>query len=137
MAAIPERNQKPELKLMTSRDLTAATSKPFIDIEGLSVEYQTLNNEKVLAIERIDLKVPEGEFCVIVGPSGCGKSTLLKVLAGLVAASGGVTTIGVESVSAPRDDIGFVFQSATLLPWLSILDNVMLPLKVQQMKSPT
>jgi NitT/TauT family transport system ATP-binding protein len=110
----------------------SAAGKPFIDIENLSVEYETRNNEKIRAIDRVDLKVPEGEFCVIVGPSGCGKSTLLKVLAGLVAESGGRTTIGGEAVSAPRDDIGFVFQSATLLPWLSILDNVMLPLKVQQ-----
>ena len=108
------------------------SGKPFIEIDNLSVEYSTRNDEKIRAIERIDLNVPEGEFCVIVGPSGCGKSTLLKVLAGLVPESGGRTTIGGENVSAPRDDIGFVFQSATLLPWLSIIDNVMLPLKVQR-----
>jgi len=132
MSVNPERNLNAKPILMTTPDKSAASTKPFIDISGLSVEYRTLNNERVQAIKRVDLTVPEGEFCVIVGPSGCGKSTLLKVLAGLVAVSGGVTTIAGESVSAPRKDIGFVFQNATLLPWLSILDNVMLPLKVQQ-----
>lgn len=117
---------------MTSKETITRSGKPFIEIAGLSVEYRTLNHEIVRAIEHIDLTIPENEFCVIVGPSGCGKSTLLKVLAGLVSDSGGITTIAGEGVSAPRNDIGFVFQSATLLPWLSILDNVMLPLKVQQ-----
>jgi NitT/TauT family transport system ATP-binding protein len=73
----------------------------------------------------------DGEFCVIVGPSGCGKSTLLKVLAGLVG-SEGTARIGGEQAGAPRSDIGFVFQSATLLPWSTILHNVLLPLKVQR-----
>ena len=109
----------------------AAPARPFISISDLSVVYQTRSNESLLAVEKANLKVNDGEFCVIVGPSGCGKSTLLKVLAGLVAASSGQTRIGGQTVDAPRDDIGFVFQSATLLPWMTILENVLLPLKVQ------
>ena len=107
------------------------TVKPFISITDLSVAYQTRSNETLVAVDQANLAVSEGEFCVIVGPSGCGKSTLLKVLAGLVTASSGQARIGGESVAAPRDDIGFVFQSATLLPWMTILENVLLPLKVQ------
>lgn len=109
----------------------AAPARPFISISDLSVVYQTRSNESLLAVEKANLKVNDGEFCVIVGPSGCGKSTLLKVLAGLVAASSGQTRIEGQTVDAPRDDIGFVFQSATLLPWMTILENVLLPLKVQ------
>jgi NitT/TauT family transport system ATP-binding protein len=109
----------------------AQTGQPFISIAELSVVYQTRSNESLVAVDKANLNVNEGEFCVIVGPSGCGKSTLLKVLAGLVIASSGQTCIGGESVAAPRDDIGFVFQSATLLPWMTILENVLLPLKVQ------
>ena len=109
----------------------ARTPPPFISISDLSVVYQTRSNESLVAVDKANLNVNDGEFCVIVGPSGCGKSTLLKVLAGLVSASSGETRIGGESVAAPRDDIGFVFQSATLLPWMTILENVLLPLKVQ------
>jgi len=105
--------------------------QPFISITDLSVVYETRSNESLVAVDKVNLNVNDGEFCVIVGPSGCGKSTLLKVLAGLVAANSGQTRIGGESVAAPRDDIGFVFQSATLLPWMTILENVLLPLKVQ------
>ncbi|MFZ4758021.1 MAG: ATP-binding cassette domain-containing protein, partial [Burkholderiaceae bacterium] len=105
---------------------------PFIDLDHLSVTYRTRTSDRFVAVEDISMKVREGEFCVIVGPSGCGKSTLLKVLAGLVRAAGGRASIRGEAVGAPRDDIGFVFQSATLLPWLTILDNVLLPLKVQR-----
>lgn len=105
--------------------------KPFISIADLSVVYQTRSNESLVAVDKANLNVSDCEFCVIVGPSGCGKSTLLKVLAGLVSASSGEIRIAGERVAAPRDDIGFVFQSATLLPWMTILENVLLPLKVQ------
>jgi NitT/TauT family transport system ATP-binding protein len=102
-----------------------------IDLQQLTVAYRTRTQERFVAVSDVSLQVREGEFCVIVGPSGCGKSTLLKVLAGLVRAEGRASIRG-ETVGSPRDDIGFVFQSATLLPWLSVLDNVMLPLKVQR-----
>ena len=111
--------------------VSARTGQPFISVTDLSVVYQMRSNESLVAVDKANLKVNDGEFCVIVGPSGCGKSTLLKVLAGLVTASSGQTRIGGESVAAPREDIGFVFQSATLLPWMTILENVLLPLKVQ------
>ncbi len=105
--------------------------RPFVDIKELEVSYRTRNGEPLLAIDRMDFQLWDGEFCVIVGPSGCGKSTLLKVLAGLVPPSGGQGRIGSEKIGLARDDIGFVFQSATLLPWLTILGNVLLPLRVQ------
>ena len=110
---------------------SAPTGNPFIDISRLSVAYKTRASGRLLAIDAIDLKVRHGEFCVIVGPSGCGKSTLLKVLAGLVRAESGAAAIGGQAVGAPRADIGYVFQSPTLLPWLTVLDNVLLPLRVQ------
>lgn len=113
-----------------SRPLDAAPD--LIRIDQLSVRYRTRNGGELTAIQEISTAIRDREFCVIVGPSGCGKSTLLKVLAGLVRHERGSARIGGEPVGAPRNDIGFVFQSATLLPWLSILDNVLLPLRVQR-----
>jgi len=112
---------------------SSATAGPaFIEIRGMRVSYAKRGAERFLALDGVDLQVREGEFCVIAGPSGCGKSTMLKVLAGLVQAEGGAATIGGQTVAEPRDDIGFVFQSATLLPWSTVLDNVILPLRVQR-----
>ena len=78
----------------------------------------------------IDLEVRENEFVTIVGRSGCGKSTLLRILAGLIPASEGVVSIGGEPVTGPRRDVGFVFQRPALLPWRTVLENVLLPVEV-------
>lgn len=75
------------------------------------------------ALRDVNLNVSRGEFVAIVGPSGCGKSTMLRVVAGLQMPSAGVVDIGDDSVS-------FVFQDPTLLPWLSVIGNVELPLRI-------
>jgi hypothetical protein len=81
----------------------------------------------VTALDRISFSVAEGEFVAVVGPSGCGKSTLLKILAGLLPTSSGEAHLRGTPIAGPRRDIGVVFQSPVLLPWRSVLDNVLLP----------
>jgi NitT/TauT family transport system ATP-binding protein len=76
------------------------------------------------------MQVGAGEFVGIVGPSGCGKSTLLKLVAGIAGSSEGRLLRAGTEISGPQPDIGFVFQSATLLPWLTVLQNTMLPARV-------
>jgi NitT/TauT family transport system ATP-binding protein len=92
--------------------------------------YSTASGDKVLALENLNVSIPHGEFVSLVGPSGCGKSTFLRILAGLEPASVGSLSIGGHAVSGPSPDVGVVFQSATLLPWLTVAQNASLPLRV-------
>lgn len=81
----------------------------------------------VVAIEHVNLDVAAGEFLAIIGPSGCGKSTLLRLIAGLDRPSAGSVTL--DDAPDRRRDIACVFQDAHLLPWRTVLKNVMLPLE--------
>lgn len=74
--------------------------------------------------EDVSLTVAPGEFVSLLGPSGCGKSTLLNIVAGLDQASKGNVTVGSETIKAPGSDRGVVFQEAALMPWLTVLENV-------------
>jgi len=103
-----------------------------IAIRALSKNYPSRDG-CVLALEQTSFSVKEGEFIAVVGPSGCGKSTLLKILAGLLPPSKGEAFLRGTPISGPRRDIGVVFQSPVLLPWRSILENVLLPAHVQHL----
>lgn len=84
----------------------------------------------VEALRGIDLDVDVGEFVAIVGRSGCGKSTLLRLVAGLLPPTTGVVTVDGAPVSKPRRDLAMVFQKPALLPWRTVLDNVLLPVEL-------
>ena len=82
------------------------------------------------ALQPTTLRIRDGEFVALVGPSGCGKSTILKLVSGLIAPSGGVVVVGGREPSAKAARIGMAFQNPTMLPWLTVEKNVMLPLKI-------
>jgi NitT/TauT family transport system ATP-binding protein len=82
----------------------------------------------------IKLHVKSGEFVSLLGPSGCGKSTLLNIIAGLDKASSGAVFVGDREVKGPGVDRGVVFQEAALMPWMTVLDNVMFGIKKQYSK---
>lgn len=84
------------------------------------------------ALDEVNLCIAPGEFVCLVGPSGCGKSSLLKIMAGLwTPGSGQVRVAGVEPRrQEARQQLSFVFQDPTLMPWASVADNVGLPLKL-------
>lgn len=84
----------------------------------------------VEALGGIDLEIGDGEFVTLVGRSGCGKSTLLRIVAGLVPVTAGEVRVGGERVERPRQDVGLMFQRPALLPWRSVLDNVLLPMEI-------
>jgi NitT/TauT family transport system ATP-binding protein len=84
----------------------------------------------VLALDHVDLAVSQGEFLCLVGPSGCGKSTLLRLLAGLDQADAGRFSLAGAVLRGASPEVGVVFQQATLLPWMTVWQNVILPLRV-------
>ena len=103
-----------------------------IAVKELSKLYATRDGS-LHALEQISFSVGEGEFVAVVGPSGCGKSTLLKILAGILPPSKGEAHLRGTPITGPRRDIGVVFQSPVLLPWRSVLDNLLLPIDVQRL----
>ena len=116
-----------------SRSIASAAraSSPIIEVAHLEKIFVTVRNERVHALHDISLAVREREFVTVVGPSGCGKTTLLKILAGLVPATAGTVSVDGRPVAAPRRDIGIVFQNPVLLPWRTVMENVLLPAEVQ------
>ena len=107
-----------------------------IEISGVRKVYR-IGNEKVVALDNIDLAIEEGEFCCILGTSGSGKSTLLNLMAGLEKPTRGHIKINgtyIEKLNEKKlalfrqNNIGFVFQSYNLLPTLNAVENVSLPL---------
>lgn len=105
-----------------------------IQIRGLTKTYRSKSGP-VPSLKPIDLDIARGEFLAIVGPSGCGKSTLLKLVAGLLSATSGSIRIGGVDVKQPIDDIGIVFQSPVLLPWLTVRDNILLQVEMRGRKT--
>jgi len=97
-----------------------------IDLQGVSKTY----DNGTLALSDVSTSITQGSFVSLLGPSGCGKSTLLRIIAGLITPTAGTIQWPATNDQRP-DDIGFVFQEATLMPWASVLENVYLPLKLR------
>ena len=113
---------------VSARSGTGASPRPVLEVEDLSKTYA---RNAVHALDRIDLKLEQGQFASIIGASGCGKSTLLKIMAGLIRPSAGQVILEGTPVQGPREDIGMMFQQATLLPWRTALENVLLPIEIR------
>jgi NitT/TauT family transport system ATP-binding protein len=96
-----------------------------LEAQEISLEYrQPRSNTRLLALDRVNLTIMDGEFLSIVGPSGCGKTTFLSVVDGLIPASSGRILVDGRVVTAPGPDRAVVFQDASLLPWRTVLKNV-------------
>ncbi|MFC7550668.1 ABC transporter ATP-binding protein [Plantactinospora sp. GCM10030261] len=100
-----------------------------IGIHRVTQTFRTRGGE-VRALDDLSLDVAESEFVAIVGRSGCGKSTLLRLVAGLLPPTAGELTVSGTPIRGPRRDISLMFQRPALLPWRSVLDNVLLPAEI-------
>ena len=124
-------------KLPSSYTSTMAVTHPIIKLEELTKLYG-LGDAMTLALDEVTLSINEGEFVGVMGPSGCGKSTLMNIIGMLDRPTHGNYYFNDQKVSKlrpskhskiRRDEIGFIFQSFNLLPRLTVLENVALPLE--------
>jgi NitT/TauT family transport system ATP-binding protein len=97
-----------------------------LEAHDVTLDYaQPRTGTRLRALDGINLAVADGEFVSIVGPSGCGKTTFLSVVDGLIPATGGQILVDGTAVTRPGPDRAVVFQDASLLPWRTVLDNVL------------
>jgi len=107
-----------------------------IELRHVEQVFRPLDGDEVVALRDVSLGVKRDEFVAVVGPSGCGKSTLLRLIAGLLRPTSGEVTIDGAPVREPRQDTGIVFQQPTLLPWATVTDNVLFPLRLMHQMRP-
>jgi len=106
----------------------AAQGPGTIRLDRVSVTFGR-GTQAVRALDEVTLELRDGEFVGLVGPSGCGKSTILRLVCGLLAPSSGTVTTAGKRVERGKLGVGIAFQNPTLLPWLTIERNVMVPLQ--------
>jgi NitT/TauT family transport system ATP-binding protein len=103
---------------------------PILEVESLHKTFES-GNKELNAISDVSFTVSAGEFVCIVGPSGCGKTTLLQLLGGLLQPTQGVVKVAGKPLQRPHPEVSIVFQKPNLMPWRTVLENVLLPLQIQ------
>lgn len=105
--------------MVVSEEQTAKVS-----IQGVGKTFTTRKKGEIVAIDEISLNIETGTFVSFLGPSGCGKSTLLRIIAGLETPTKGQVLVDKKIVDGPQRNVGMVFQSYSLFPWLTVRQNV-------------
>lgn len=104
------------------------SGEPVYELTNVSKTYAS---NQVVALEDVSITLKKGSFSSVIGSSGCGKSTLLKIMAGLIPPSKGRVVLQGQPVKGTRRDIGMMFQQATLFPWRTTIENIVLPIEIR------
>ena len=112
--------------------MSSAAARPFgvLDNVGKTFAGASRGAPDIVALEAVSYAVQQGELVSLLGPSGCGKTTLLRIIAGMTRATQGRVEVRGREVLGPQEDFGFVFQAPNLLPWRSVLGNVLFPMEI-------
>ncbi|WP_299649484.1 ABC transporter ATP-binding protein [uncultured Tateyamaria sp.] len=117
---------------LVENEVGAPLGAPVYELSRVSKTYA---RNLVVALEGVNLTLRKGSFTSVIGSSGCGKSTLLKIMAGLIPPSQGRVVLQGKPVTGPRRDIGMMFQQATLFPWKTAVENIVLPIEIRDGKA--
>lgn len=109
---------------------STGVGRPLLAVEGVSKAFDM--TKTVRALQRVSFSMAKGEIVCLVGPSGSGKSTLLRMVAGLTVPDSGTILLDGEAITAPHPAVGMVFQRTNLMPWRTVLENVLLPVEVAE-----
>jgi NitT/TauT family transport system ATP-binding protein len=109
---------------------TRSNAVPFGHFKDVHQSFTQSGRAPLVAIENITFDLKAGHLVTLLGPSGCGKTTFLKIVGGLMTASSGTIQINGRDVDEPQPDFGVVFQQANLMPWRSVLANVLFPMEI-------
>ncbi len=107
----------------------SSAKPPFGRLVNVTKTFET-GGEPVPAVRDVSLQFGKGDLISLLGPSGCGKTTVLKMMGGLIPASAGLIELSGKAISGPFPGVGVVFQAPTLMPWRSVLGNVLFPMEV-------
>ena len=117
---------------LASAETGAPLGAPVYELTNVSKTYA---RNRVVALESVSLTLRKGSFSSVIGSSGCGKSTLLKIMAGLIPPTKGRVILQDKPVTGARRDIGMMFQQATLFPWKTAVENIVLPIEIRDGKA--
>jgi NitT/TauT family transport system ATP-binding protein len=109
---------------------SAPLVSPLVSLSGVSRHFVTRSGTGVTALEGVTLDIERDQFVTVVGPSGCGKTTLMKLVGGLTPPTKGTIKLAGELLVRPSRKVGMVFQRPVLLPWRTVLENVLFPLEM-------
>ncbi|MBS4219002.1 ABC transporter ATP-binding protein [Bacillus sp. FJAT-49711] len=115
-------------KIKKVTNLTAS----LIEIQELSVEFQSSSNQKITALDNVNLSINKDEFICVMGPSGCGKTTLLNTIAGMQGITSGSITIDGRNIEKPSPERAVVFQDDAVFPWMTVEENIGFSLSMQK-----
>jgi NitT/TauT family transport system ATP-binding protein len=118
------------------RTSVEAAPKAFGHFKDVRQEFRLPDQNDFVAIENISFDLQAGSLVSLLGPSGCGKTTFLKIAGGLIAASSGTIQINGEDVNEPQADFGMAFQQPNLMPWRTVLKNVLFPMELRNDTGP-
>ena len=114
----------------TGKENMAGGAVSFGHFRNVRKTFPRPGEEPLVSIEDISFDLKDGQLISLLGPSGCGKTTFLKIVAGLVKGYEGTVQIAGEHVREPHPDFGIVFQQANLMPWRTVLSNVLFPMEI-------
>lgn len=107
------------------------SSMPFGHFRNVHQSFARAGQGRLVAIDTVSFDLQTGSLVSLLGPSGCGKTTFLKIVAGLIEATSGTIEINGIAVTGPQSDFGVAFQQANLMPWRTVLKNVLFPMEIR------